>query len=1305
MKTLAAHLILIMAFTVATRAAKADAAVEEHLGRVDFPNSCSTQVQASFNRGVALLHDFWYEEAERQFDDIAKVDPRCAMAHWGIAMSRFHEIWNRPDEATLAKGRADLAQANAHPAASARERAYIAALLKFYGPLHAKYLDRANAYAAAMAELYRRYSGDVDAGAFYALSLLASEDSDDTSLRLEHQAERVLQPLFASNPDNPGVVHYLIHACDTPSLAAAGLAAARRYGKIASSGAHAAHMPGHIFARLGLWQDDIDSNLASVADSKAAQAKHQSEGFDQMHADEFLLYAYLQSGQESRAKQVLDDNEQLVAHVQSMPEMAHGAMSGMFAIYRNEFPAFYYLELRDWKAAAALKSDPDANPRAQMLTLWARSVAHGHLKDTAAAHADLTQVDALIADLRKGDSAYMADSTGMQVVRGEILGWTAFADGDVDAAQRNLRQSADLQDKVGQGEVDIPAREMLADMLLAANQSTAALAEYERALKLSPNRFNGLFNAGQASEAIGDQPRAAAFYATLLQVTDNGAHSTRVEFQHVRDFNAPQAAAARSALRAQALAAASTLQGELRVPGLRHGVRVQRDQWGVAHIYAESEDDLFFAQGFVVAQDRLFQMELWKRAGQGRLAEILGPAAVQRDINARRLRYRGDMQAEYQSYAPDTQRILRAFTAGINAFIDAAETPGGKMPIEFKVAGFHPEHWHPEDCLNRLAAYSMMNNASEELLHAKLVSLLGAPAATELLHFDPAVALDPAAGLDFSGLSPDLLKNVVSGDVRIPFPATSLHESNNWTVSGSLTATGKPLLANDPHRIIANPSLRYMVHLVAPGWNVIGAGEPGLPGVAAGHNEHIAWGFTIFGMDQQDFYLETLNPNDATLYKTAHGWTKLKEIKETIAVRGAAPVSVTLQFTRHGPLLWQDERRALALRWVGAEPGTAGYLGSLSLDRAANWQEFEQAMPRWKVPTENIVYADRDGNIGEHSTGLVPLRKGFTGLLPLPGDGAFEWSGFVPNAELPHSFNPASDFIATANQKMIPEHYPYAVGFAWLPPTRFNRIHEVLQQAKDTNRKLSVADMESLQTDVVSLPARRLQALLRNADPSRSSSALLQDWDCALRTDSAAAAWYEVWATALRVEVTPLVVPEKARALLGRLDMDDVVNELAEARPAVFGTEAARARDALLLQTLAAARAQLIKLQGLDPAHWSWGALHAAHFRHSLDANADIAAVFDPAPVARPGDEETVQSTYSDGDSYDQAGGASYREIFDLSDWDNAVAINVPGQSGQPGAQHFDDLLPLWRDGRYFPLRYSKAAVDAVTRDVLTLQP
>jgi penicillin amidase len=759
----------------------------------------------------------------------------------------------------------------------------------------------------------------------------------------------------------------------------------------------------------------------------------------------------------------------------------------------------------------------------------------------------------------------------------------------------------------------------------------------------------------------------------------------------------------------RSVASFAMIRGIEHVPGLHHGVRVQRDRWGVAHIYARDQHDLFFAQGFVAAQDRLFQMELWKRAGQGRLAEIIGPAAIQRDINARRLRYHGDMTQEYRSYAPDAEEILRAFTTGINAYIAAVRQPGQPgLPIEFRLAGFEPERWKPEDCLNRLAAYGMMANASSELLHAQLVALLGSQRASELFHFDPDARLDPAPGIDFSGLTPALLENIVSSDKRIPFPSTSLQESNNWTVSGTLTASGKPLLANDPHRVIAQPSLRYIVHLIAPGWNVIGAVEPALPGVAAGHNEHIAWGFTIFGLDQQDLYIETLDPRNPTLYRTEHGWSPLLAERETIHVRGAPDVEAVLHFTRHGPVVWEDGKRALALRWAGSEPGTAGYLGSLSLDRAGNWQEFEQAMPRWKVPPENIVFADRAGNIGEHSTGLAPLRRNFNGLLPVPANGQYEWSGFVPNAQLPHSYNPAAGFIATANQKTIPDAYPYAVGFEWAPPTRFDRIHEVLGKAKRTGHKLRVADMEDLQLDVVSLLARQLQALLRQAvapasGPANKAAGLLLDWDCALRADSASAALYELWTLQLRKAVTRRALPESAQEAMPTWSLYQVVLELSVPRATLFGSTTAR--DALLRDTLQSAYDELIAKQGPDTQRWSWGALHKAYFRHALDGVPGAATLLDRGPVERPGDGDVVQATEYDDSSLDQTSGASYREIFDLADWDNSVAINVPGQSGQPGSVHYDDLLPLWSSGQYFPLRYSRAAVDAVTSDVLMLQP
>jgi penicillin G amidase len=747
----------------------------------------------------------------------------------------------------------------------------------------------------------------------------------------------------------------------------------------------------------------------------------------------------------------------------------------------------------------------------------------------------------------------------------------------------------------------------------------------------------------------------------------------------------------------------SPIRGNLVVPGLKEPVNVLRDRWGVAHIYAKNQHDLFFAQGFVAAQDRLFQMEMWKRAGQGRLAELLGPSAVQRDVNARLLRYRGDMKTEYESYSPDTEAILSAFTDGINAEIHSLTTKGGPgLPIEFQLAGFQPEPWKPEDCLNRMAAFSMTGNAFSELRDAELVAKFGVEKASSVLSLDPKVQLDSAPGVDFSGLDPSLLKNLVGSDARIEFLSDTAQGSNDWTISGKLTSSGKPILANDPHRVLALPSLRYIVHLVAPGWDVTGAGEPGLPGIAVGHNQHIAWGFTIFGLDQQDLYLEDLNPHDPLEYKTPNGWTRMRVEHETIAVKGKPPVEVELKFTRHGPVLWEDGKRALALRWVGDEPGTAGYLGSLAVDRATNWNEFEEAMQRWKVPSENIVYADNVGNIGEHSTGLAPLRKNWTGLLPVPGAADYEWSGFVPNSALPHSFNPATGFIATANHKMIPENYPYNVGFEWAPPFRVHRIEEVLSGILESHRKITLDDMEKLQTDIVSLPARQLLKLLKNASPTRTpATQMLLGWDATLSRESGAAALYEVWLRNLRKATSD---KEGIEAVEDDWSLANVLEVLSNPSPQVFGADAIAGRNELLLQTLDSAWQQTEQLLGPDPQKWAWSRLHTIRFRHSLDLLPGAATVLDLGPVSRPGDGYTVNATWVGG-NFEQEGGASYREILDTGDWDRSLAVNTPGQSGQPGSSHYSDLLPLWDKGEYFPLVYSHKAVDTNAQDRLVLTP
>jgi penicillin amidase len=757
-------------------------------------------------------------------------------------------------------------------------------------------------------------------------------------------------------------------------------------------------------------------------------------------------------------------------------------------------------------------------------------------------------------------------------------------------------------------------------------------------------------------------------------------------------------------LEQEARAALSQTSGTIHLAGLRGPVEVLRDRWGVAHIYARNQHDLFFAQGYVVAQDRLFQMELWKRAGQGRLAEIAGKSALPRDIAARLLRYRGSMEAEYASYAPDTRQILQAFTDGINAYIRRRTAPGGPgLPIEFKLAGFAPEPWKPEDCLTRMATLSVTGNATAELAYAHLVDLLGAKKATELADFDPSTQLSPAPGVDLTGLSPDLISGFVGTDAHVAFPP-DIQGSNNWTISGSLTRTGKPLLANDPHRTIALPSLRYIVHLVAPGWDVVGSSEIALPGVSIGHNRDIAWGLTVFPIDQEDLFYEQLNPKNPLEYRTETGWAKMQVEQAVFHIKGAKTLTLPLKFTRNGPVLWQDGKRALALRWVGAEPGTAPYLAGLSVDRAHNWQEYLQAMARWKTPPENLVYADRQGNIGVQSAGLVPIRKKGNGLLPEPGWGGYGWAGFIPIAQLPREFNPARGFIATANNKTIRPKYPYAVGFAW-SRDRIARIEQVLGRARAEKRPLGVADMARLQNDVVSLPAQELVRVARTAGLEGSAMKVFSEWNGALTRDSGAAALYEVWIEKLRAAVTRALLPDRPNAKLP-LYADSLVRLLAHpSETDLFGPEPAVRRTKILRETLAEAYGEMQRLEGPDPSRWSWGAIHKVEFHHSLDQLKGLAAFLDVVPVSRPGDGTTVDATAFRPGNFVQVAGASYREIFDLSNWNDSEAVNVPGQSGQPASPHYADLLPLWSEGKYFPLAYTRQAVEKAAVNKLELLP
>lgn len=533
MKTPILLLIAVCACgAVAQSSAPVDSASTERLGTVSFATSCAPAEQVAINRGVALLHDFWYEEAQPQFERIAKADPGCAMAHWGIAMSVFHQIWDRPDPSDMKLGWAEIEKAESLKAKTAREREYIAALREFYKPGAEGYMVRVTAYSTAMGRLYQRYPDDVDAGAFYALSLLAAKAPNDTTQDNERKAMTVLRPLFVKYPDHPGVVHYIIHACDNPAMAHEGLKAAEHYGEIAPSGAHAAHMPGHIFARLGMWRQDIDAQLASIAASEAAERKHESGMMDEPHSYDFLMYAYLQSGQDAKAKAVIAKVDAALDRIAAMPGMGHGFMDGMEGYYRTKFPIFYALEMRDWKAAAALEPVPGALPDNATMTWWARAVADGHLRRAQQAQADLAQFDASMEEVRKSKDAYEADSTGAQVEQNEVAAWASFASGKQYDALADMRKAADLQDKVGQGEVDIPAREMLGDLLLMEEKPADALREYRVALTKSPNRLNGLLGAGAAAEETGLPNVARGFYQTAARQTDFGRETKRPEVAH-----------------------------------------------------------------------------------------------------------------------------------------------------------------------------------------------------------------------------------------------------------------------------------------------------------------------------------------------------------------------------------------------------------------------------------------------------------------------------------------------------------------------------------------------------------------------------------------------------------------------------------------------------------------------------------------------------------------------------------------------------------------------------------------------------
>ena len=738
------------------------------------------------------------------------------------------------------------------------------------------------------------------------------------------------------------------------------------------------------------------------------------------------------------------------------------------------------------------------------------------------------------------------------------------------------------------------------------------------------------------------------------------------------------------------------------VAGLSKDAEILVDQYGVPHIYAQDHYDVFFVQGFNAARDRLWQIDLWKRRGLGQLAEVLGEAYAEQDKAARLFVYRGDMYAEWLAYGNDAKRIAESFTAGINAFIAVARANPDLMPVEFDMLGYQPSPWRADDVV-RIRSNGLWRNVVTETWRAKLACEQRLDLAAQWRTLEPSwetttpEGLDPCvlpdnvldkyllatASVDFSQLPPTQRLTALLDQAR--YDAHHLDVgSNNWVVTGDRTTTGRPILADDPHRSHAVPSLRYVAHLNGPGINVIGAGEPALPGISIGHNEQIAFGLTIFPIDQEDLYVYR-KKRGGYLYQG--DVEPFIEMTETLAVKGGEDQTVDMKFTRHGPVIAETKKHAFAVRAAWLEPGMAPYFGSIEYMRAENFREFVGALNRWGAPSENQVYADVDGNIGYKPAGRFPKRDNWDGLMPVPGDGRYEWDGFFDMDVLPEEYNPKRGFSGTANAMSLPEDYPigrYKVGFEWSAPWRYKRLWEYL----DTPEPHSMEDSLALQRDYHSVLARRALALLPDIAETNPDTGglLLASWDHRLEADSPAAALWNVWYYRHLNPALGQTLVGESQAPKGALSTQSSLALLATAQG-----------QAQAVSSLRAAWAETTQLLGDKPANWRWGDLHQMVFSHPLLERATPAMAKNMAIKAYPrgGSANTTNNTGFDPANFRVRSGASFRMVVDVGNWDDARMTNAPGQSGDPRSPFYDNLLENWATEGHVPMLFSREKVEA----------
>jgi penicillin amidase len=772
--------------------------------------------------------------------------------------------------------------------------------------------------------------------------------------------------------------------------------------------------------------------------------------------------------------------------------------------------------------------------------------------------------------------------------------------------------------------------------------------------------------------------------------------------------------------------ARATAAGALRVrrrtvAGASGPIEILDDDRGVPHIRAQSKADAFFGQGYTVARDRLFQLDLGHRRGMGRLAEAFGPAFAAHDHAERLFHFRGDIDAELAKVPAEILACARGYVAGINARIDEVTANPALLPAEYRILGAVPLRWDIRDLAIERGAE--IGNVDDEIRRARLAALNMLDLDTLVAPLRPAWTLRVPEGLDVAAISEADLGILAEAGGALPFGATPTPVrdpagarveagnagSNAWTVGPGRTATGRPILANDPHLGIGGAPPRHVAHLTAPGLDVIGGGSPGLPGIMQGHTDRFAFGRTNSHNDQSDLFILELDPADPENYRHGGGWKRFVKVEEAIRVKGAEPRRVTMRYSVHGPVLRHDPaaRRATALASVTMMPGAMNGFSMIAINTARDWDSLRAAF-EWHPSPTNFHYADIDGNHGWQVIGAAPLRKGgYDGLLPAPGDGRYDWTGRYGAEKLPRDYNPTKGWFATANQDNLPTNYSRTQGplaFSFREPYRYERIVDVLKAQPHH----TLADSVALQHDVMSTPARQLCALIP-ANPSvaaKSAADMLRGWNGQLDADSGRAALFQMLWADLGKRVLDAIVPAQARELVPSIATGELIRLIGEP-DARFGQDRKATRDRLFDEALATAWAEANKLLGADPARWRWGTLHRVRISHPLSRIPAIAAAFPPIEGGESsGDNFTVNARWvAAKQGYRVSGGASYLQVIDVGNWDDSLYVNLPGQSADPQSPHYRDQYQPWIEGRMEKLPFSKAAVDAVARGRTVLTP